>query len=225
MSIADKLQQLDTIKADIKTAINNKGGNVDNDFTTYATAIENIKSGENFFEITNDTALAFSQFTEIPSYIRLGESTTKAKNLFRQNEKLLKLPDWDFSNINNAFGMCYNCLALKHPVFLDMPNLVDCTNMFNNTPLLTDITLLNTSKCTNFASAFAASSTDTAALMFVGEIDCSSATVDGTSNMFQNQKQLSEMGGLRNLGMGFGKLSKAYSFNLSYSSNIKVLCV
>ena len=59
MSITDKLQQLDIIKADIKTAINNKGGNVGDDFTTYATAIENIEGGtggEGYFEITNNTS-------------------------------------------------------------------------------------------------------------------------------------------------------------------------
>jgi hypothetical protein len=43
--IADKLQQLQTIKDNIKTAINNKGGNVGDDFTTYATAIDNIEGG------------------------------------------------------------------------------------------------------------------------------------------------------------------------------------
>lgn len=45
MTIADKLTQLNTIKQDIKTAINNKGGSVANNFTTYASAITNLPSG------------------------------------------------------------------------------------------------------------------------------------------------------------------------------------
>lgn len=45
MTIADKLTQLNTIKQDIKTAINNKGGSVANDFTVYAAAITNLPSG------------------------------------------------------------------------------------------------------------------------------------------------------------------------------------
>lgn len=45
MTIADKLTQLNTIKQDIKTAINNKGGAVANDFTVYAAAITNLPSG------------------------------------------------------------------------------------------------------------------------------------------------------------------------------------
>ena len=45
MTIADKLTQLNIIKQDIKTAINNKGGSVSNNFTTYANAIMNLPSG------------------------------------------------------------------------------------------------------------------------------------------------------------------------------------
>lgn len=45
MTIADKLTQLNTIKQDIKTAINNKGGSAGNDFNAYANAITNLPSG------------------------------------------------------------------------------------------------------------------------------------------------------------------------------------
>ena len=44
MTIADKLTQLNIIKQDIKTAINNKGGSVANDFTIYANAITSLPS-------------------------------------------------------------------------------------------------------------------------------------------------------------------------------------
>ena len=44
-TISEKLTQLNTIKGDIKTAINNKGGEVGNDFSTYATAINNLSAG------------------------------------------------------------------------------------------------------------------------------------------------------------------------------------
>ena len=45
MSIADKLQTLQTIKTDIKTSILNKGVEVTDDFSTYADAIDNITTG------------------------------------------------------------------------------------------------------------------------------------------------------------------------------------
>ena len=44
-TISEKLTQLNTIKGDIKTAINNKGGEVGDDFSTYATAINNLSAG------------------------------------------------------------------------------------------------------------------------------------------------------------------------------------
>lgn len=223
MSITDKLQQLDIIKADIKTAINNKGGNVGDDFTTYATAIENIEGGsggEGYFEITNNTSLAFSQFTTVPSNIRMGAKTTKAKNLFRQCEKLTRLPNWDFSNINNAYYMCYHCKALEEPVYLDMPNVTDCQYLFYNTPNLTSIELTNTSKCTTFANAFNDYTKGQAILNHLGEIDCTSVTTAGTASMIYYQTNLEYMGGLKNLGMGFEKLSKTYTLNLSYSTKL-----
>lgn len=223
MSITDKLQQLDIIKADIKTAINNKGGNVGDDFTTYATAIENIEGGtggEGYFEITNNTSLAFSQFTTVPSNIRLGSSTTKAKNLFRQCEKLTKLPNWDFSNINNAYYMCYHCKALEEPVYLDMPNVTDCQYLFYNTPNLTSIEVPNTSKCKTFSNAFNDYTKGDAILEHLGEIDCTSVTTAGTSNMVYYQTNLVDVGGFKNLGMGFEKLSKTYTLNLSHSTKL-----
>ena len=44
-TISEKLTQLNTIKGDIKAAINNKGGEVGDDFSTYATAINNLSTG------------------------------------------------------------------------------------------------------------------------------------------------------------------------------------
>ena len=45
MTIANQLIQLSDIKQNIKTAINNKGGSVGNDFNAYANAITNLPSG------------------------------------------------------------------------------------------------------------------------------------------------------------------------------------
>lgn len=45
MSVTDKLNQLNTIKANIKAAINSKGQTVDDNMNTYAAAITNISTG------------------------------------------------------------------------------------------------------------------------------------------------------------------------------------
>ena len=45
MAIANQLVQLDTIKQNIRTEINNKGGSVGNNFSTYAAAIAALPTG------------------------------------------------------------------------------------------------------------------------------------------------------------------------------------
>ena len=61
MSIADKLQTLQTIKSDIKTSILNKGVEVGDDFSTYANAIDSIEGGE----ITDDTIIKTARVLDI----------------------------------------------------------------------------------------------------------------------------------------------------------------
>ena len=63
--IADKLQKLQTIKDNIKTAINNKGGNVGDDFTQYSTAIDNLSTGDGE---TGDCTLESITITENGTY-------------------------------------------------------------------------------------------------------------------------------------------------------------
>ena len=134
MSVADKIQILNTIKTDIKTAINSKGGNVGDDFTTYAAAINDLETGgDGTFNITNDVSLAFSSFSIVPENIQLSDDCTKAKNLFRSCEKLTTLPDWNFLNINNGYSMCRGCLMLNDiPVVagLTFRNMTDTQYMF-----------------------------------------------------------------------------------------------
>lgn len=52
MAISDQLTQLNTIKQSIKTAINNKGGSVGNNFSTYAAAIAALPTTHAASEIT-----------------------------------------------------------------------------------------------------------------------------------------------------------------------------
>jgi len=60
MSIASEITRLQNAKADIKTAIENKGGTVSGTIDNYATAIDNLPSGggsytDYFYESTNKT--------------------------------------------------------------------------------------------------------------------------------------------------------------------------
>jgi hypothetical protein len=93
--------------------------------------------------------------------------------------------------------------------------------MFYGCENLNDVELMNTSNVTTFSNCFSNSAkTSYNQLYRVGQIDCSSVTTGGTSNMFLYQKGIVEMGGLKNLGMNFEPLTKAFSFNLSYPTNL-----
>ena len=52
-TIAENIQTLRSIKSDIKNAITDKGGNVGNDFKTYAQAITNLPSGGGNEDLVN----------------------------------------------------------------------------------------------------------------------------------------------------------------------------
>lgn len=121
-TISEKLTQLNTIKGDIKTAINNKGGEVGNDFSTYATAINNLSTGSggsgetymhpNFFEYrtSNNTDYSYlfhsfyfpSEVVDLSDWNTTGVTTLEyafAGSL--TGVKKLILSGWDVSKVTN----------------------------------------------------------------------------------------------------------------------------
>lgn len=75
-NIATQLTQLQTIKQDIATAIEGKGGTVGEGFDTYATAISNIPSGgggtpQIRLSENPDLKFGYSTFSSVPNYIIL----------------------------------------------------------------------------------------------------------------------------------------------------------
>lgn len=133
-TIADKLTQLNTIKGDIKTAINNKGGNVDDDFSTYATAINNLSTGSGetvssywpgFFELRTlkGTNYEYGDYLFMNTYIKDENDKNLIENLDVSNMtsmsymfnklgfnksnviKDLDLTKWNVSRNGNFFYM------------------------------------------------------------------------------------------------------------------------
>lgn len=127
-TISEKLTQLNTIKGDIKTAINNKGGEVGDDFSTYATAINNLSTGSggsgetymhpDFFEYRtkNNTNYSYlfhsfyfpSEVVDLSDWNTAGV-TTLTNTFFGSftNVKKLILSGWDVSKVTDltyAFG-------------------------------------------------------------------------------------------------------------------------
>lgn len=106
MSIADKLQTIQNIKENIKTAINNKGGNVGDNFNDYAEAINNIE-GSNCDE-------AFEQGKATQKALLTSETFTKNGTFRREN-------GWNEVVVNyQPFGLLSNTLIYAVEDIFDM---------------------------------------------------------------------------------------------------------
>ena len=107
-TISEKLTQLNTIKGDIKTAINNKGGEVGNDFSTYATAINNLSTGSG----------GSGEYMH-PEFFELRTANNKNYSYLFDKKKIsgsLDLSSWNVSGITNMdsfFNMCGNLTSIN----------------------------------------------------------------------------------------------------------------
>ena len=117
-TISEKLTQLNTIKGDIKTAINNKGGEVGNDFSTYATATNNLSTGsgetyENpeFYEVRTQKSTNYDYLFKSYNGPDIDVSqwdtsrVTSAQYCFSECKKSMDISNWDLSSLTNAYYM------------------------------------------------------------------------------------------------------------------------
>ena len=142
-TISEKLTQLNTIKGDIKTAINNKGGEVSDDFSTYATAINNLStgsggsSGDNsawpeFYEFRTRDGRDFSGL--FAKYFMINPSS-----MYKENME--KIENLDTSNVIDmqyafyGFDFYYNDLERTNIDLSkwDVSKVEDTTYMFYST--------------------------------------------------------------------------------------------
>ena len=141
MSIADKLQTIQSIKDDIKIAINNKGGNVGDDFTTYSTAIDNIQGGSNITKIdVAEAGIKFgnSTFKEVPDFYDFS-NVTNMSYLFDTCRNLTSIPQLQTGNVTDMSFMLRNCVSLTSIPQFDTSNVLDMSNMLYNTSKLISI--------------------------------------------------------------------------------------
>ena len=151
-TISEKLTQLNTIKGDIKTAINNKGGEVGNDFSTYATAINNLSTGS-------------GETYENPEFYEV--RTQKGTNydyLFRgYNGPDIDVSQWDTSKVTSAqycFSECKKSMDISN---WDLSSLKDARYMFDhfaNGNKYIDLSVLDFSNVTKTDYMFTYSNTD-----------------------------------------------------------------
>lgn len=182
--IADKLQQLQTIKDNIKTAINNKGGNVGDDFTTYATAIDNIEGGGGG---TGDCTLESITITKngkyypnegIDGYNEVVVNVTTPIEVFKVPEGM-KFKESTFTTL---------------PEGLDFSNVTGLNETFKNCTNLTEINIINTSNVIELNYTFEGCTN----LKTIGELDCSK--VDTVIGAFGECIHLQYLDGFKDLG-------------------------
>lgn len=182
MSIADKLQTIQNIKENIKIAINNKGGNVGDDFTTYATAIDNIEGGGG----TGDCTLESITITEngkyypnegIDGYNEVIVNVTTPTDVYMVTDGV-KFKESTFTTL---------------PEGLDFSNVTELNETFKNCAKLTEINI-NTSNVTELNYTFEGCTN----LETIGELDCSK--VDTVIGAFGECINLQNLGGFKDLG-------------------------
>lgn len=197
MSVADKLQTIQNIKENIKTAINNKGGNVGDDFTQYSAAIDGLSTGGGITKI--DVAEAGIKFSR---------------------SSFATLPEWaDFSNVTDMSYMFQYCSNLPTISLLDTSNVTDMSFMFSNCYDLTTIPELDTSNVTNMERMFYSCDN----LTTLPELDVSKVT--NIKDYFRNGgNKLTDVGGWKNLKIDWNDNYGLVLYpNLTYQSCINVL--
>lgn len=150
-TISEKLTQLNTIKGDIKTAINNKGGEVGDDFSTYATAINNLSTGSG----------GSGEIYMHPEFFELRTSHgVRYDSLFRDNSIPgdLDLSDWDTSGVislANLFNYSYSLISINLSGW-DVSKVDYFTGVFSSCSKTTSINLSgwNTSRAKGFNNMF-----------------------------------------------------------------------
>ena len=154
-TISEKLTQLNTIKGDIKTAINNKGGEVGNDFSTYATAINNLSTGSG----------GSGETYENPDFYELRtQNGTNFDHLFRgYNGPDIDVSQWDTSKLTSAqycFSYCKKSMDISNWDLSSLTNAQYMFDNFTNGNKYIDLSVLNFSNATIVTSMFSTSNID-----------------------------------------------------------------
>lgn len=147
---ADKLNLLKQTKADIKTALANKGQTVDDTtpFSDYAEKINNIEGIEEYFPLeypsttrkfygSNDTNSLISRLKKCPP-INIPNGADLLE-LFKNCCSLVSIPQINTIDCIKTFGMFENCVDLISVPEIDMSEVIDCSKMYSYCESLTTV--------------------------------------------------------------------------------------
>ena len=166
-----------------------------------------------YFE-TNYTGNDYSYFIKkVPNNILI--KGTSCSYMFGNFKMLSEIPNLDTSKVTDMSGMFYYCSSLTTIPQLDTSKVTDMQNMFYYCSSLTTIPELNTSSVTDMQNMFY----DCRSLTTIPELDASSVT--NITYMFTANSKLTNMGGLKNLGMAYLTTQSAnyYQYTLNLSSS------
>lgn len=200
MSIADKLNTLQTIKTNIKTAIENKGVDVgDAPFTEYSNKIANIEGGSSELEQTITLIPTYNYSLQLQQCKTEGIIEIDCKNLTKtpifggllfSNRGGLKMKNT--SNLTVCQQMYYNTNVVE-PFLFDTSNVTDMTNMFYGCGNLETIPQFNTSNVTDMTSMFYnCGNLETLPLLNMSK-------VSSNNSMFKYCTKLTNLGGFEGL--------------------------
>ena len=205
-TIGDKLQVLIQAKNDIKTNLIARGSVPEGNFSTYATAVNNIqtKIGPDFSIIGyNDanTSLALSYIQGDIDYSKsvgdyIGwEIVGSGREFFYQNNRLTFFPCIDTQYCTSMMHMFYACQNLLYIPSLNTSNVTSMFSTFDTCTNLQSIPQLDTSNVTDMFGMFqSCMKLKTIPLLDAGK-------VTDVRYMFNYCDSLTDIGGLKNLGM------------------------
>lgn len=194
MTTAENLNRIIQAKADIKTAIENKGVAVgDVTIDSYAEKIGKIPQDVSFngldftvigYDMTltrelNDEFNADIQYS-LQKYNEWDENNTSATYLFKEDKKLVYAPFINTQNVEDMYNMFSNCTNLTTVPLIDTSKVRDMQGMFNGCTNLTAVPLFDTSNAKKMASMF----TNCTNLTTVPLFDTQNVT--GMNSMFEN---------------------------------------
>ena len=151
-TISEKLIQLKNMKQDIKDAINSGGGNVGDDFSTYAGEVNKITSYQNpdFYELRTSGGTNYDYlFASCPSTMNIDY-----------------IANWDTSRVTSMSHMFESCnisINENHISNWDLSSLTNASYMFNyftNNNTYLDLSVLDFSNVSNISRMFSCANTD-----------------------------------------------------------------
>lgn len=202
MTTAENLNRIIQAKADIKTAIENKGVAVgDLTIDSYAEKIGEIPQGDVSFSGLDFSVIGYDmtltkelndKFNADIQYSlqKANEWNPNESNVgkfFRSDKNLVYAPLVDTSNVTNMINMFMTCSKLTIVPQFNTQNVTSMDSMFMSCSELTTVPQFDTSNVTNMSSMFYGCSK----LITVSQFDTQNVT--SVSTMFQNCTKLESL--------------------------------